>query len=135
MRRISGPAVLVVLAACASGAAGNPQFVATRPIPETMDCLATALDSAGYKVTRLDRRRGQLEARHDDDTAEKGADMREFKRGDRLEFDLGGDKKTFTVKPSGYRELRSRLGNETEFLNATERSKADAATLSKRCGG
>lgn len=134
MRRISGPAALVILAACAGGAASNPQFTATRPIPETMDCLATALDSAGYRVTRLDRRRGQLEARHDDDTAEKGADMREFKRGDRLEFDLGGDKKTFTVKPSGYRDLRSRLGNETEFLSATERAKADAVVFARRCG-
>lgn len=125
-------------AACAGGAASaaaGTTFPATRPVSAVMDCLATALDSAEYRVVRLDRKRGSLDARREDENAPKSSDLREFKRGDRLEVDLTKDKQSYVVKASTYRDLRSQLGSETEFGDASPTGLTDAAYFAARCGG
>lgn len=140
MRQLYGRVSLCVLfgAACAGGAASGAAgttFPATRPVPAVMDCLATALDSAEYRVVRLDRKRGSLDARREDEAAPTSSDLREFKRGDRLEVDLTKDKQSYVVKASTFRELRSQLGSETEFGAATPTGLKDAAYFVGRCGG
>lgn len=127
------PAVLLVVIAC-GGASSRAQFSSTRPIPETIDCLSTALDSAGYKVIRADRRRGQLEGRREGAAPAQRTDLTEYKRGDRLEIDAATDKTSYTIVPSSYIETRSQVGPRTEYGAASATGEADAAFFGKRCG-
>lgn len=132
MARILSPLAVVALVACGAGISGT-KFVSARPVQETMDCLVTALDSAEYRVIRLDRRRGNLDARRDRDDRVGQTDLREFKKGDRLEVTMAKDKKTFAVMAGSYTELRSQLGSSTEFGAPTTESAKDATFLAGRC--
>jgi len=134
MARNLYPVVLLLSVAC-GGSVARPQFVSTRPVPETIDCLATALDSAGYRISRTDRRRGQLDARREGAEPTSRTDLREYKRGDRLVIDAALDKKTYTVTPESYRDLRSQTGATTEMGAPTEDGVKDAAFFAARCTG
>ncbi len=134
MSRLLRPAVLALVgAACASAVTAGPQFVSPRPVAATIDCLATALDSAGYAVKRVDRRKGVLEAMRETEQKEKSSDPRLYEVGDRLLIEAAKDRKTYTVTPGSYRELRSQLGAERQLGSATPTSTRDAAYFADRC--
>ena len=125
--------------AAGCGSSGVPAnavtLTPTAGIESVMECLTQEAGKLGYKVLRVDREGGFMEAeRRDRDPAIR--DPREYAGGDRLEVSqvkADGDARPLAIKPSSFIMEWLVNGANMKQVPTTDRAKGDAQTLSDRC--
>lgn len=128
---------LLPIALLLAGCGAYPSVTASSPSPAgaAVVCYATDLEAKGYKVLRIDRQTGWLEAQKGGPA--QSADVTVLREGTQIvvQGHDGGSGSTLTITPTRYVERRNYRGPTFSFEKPTPEGLADARAVAESCGG